>query len=546
MSEPVIQVRDLRYRYGGTESDWVLEDVSLDIERGEYVLVCGPSGSGKSTLCRTFNGLIPHFYRGRMEGRVQVAGLDTREHSVSELFDHVGLVFQNAEAQLFNSTVESEMAFGLESLGLSPGDIDQRIRQVAEVVEITHLLHRRPHRLAGGEQRLVTIAAALALRPELLVLDEPYASLDHANVDRVRAALRRIHQGGTAIVLTEHRLDHAIGDAQRMLVLHGGRIARDGTPQDVLSGDVTAFGLNLPPVVRAAKALGLPDVPLSVESLASAAGGRALPADVLPDRPAGRASEGETVLRVENLDFAFGRTSILKDVSLTLKAGECLGLVGANGSGKTTLVKHFNGLHRPKRGRVFVLGTDARGASVSELAGHVGLVFQNVNNQFFKFGVRGEIEAGARALERYDEAWLYDLIGLFHLEPFLDRAPYQLSEGEKKRVAFAAALAAKPEVLVLDEPTTGQDWPFRQALKDLLSELRGQGLSVVLVTHDLDFAEQCADRWVLLVEGEVLANGHPWTVMSDTGAMRRASLEPTQSFRIRQALGKREEADGAG
>jgi energy-coupling factor transporter ATP-binding protein EcfA2 len=538
VSEPVIQVRNLRYSYAGAGSDWVLEDLNLDVEPGEYVLVCGPSGSGKSTLCRTFNGLIPHFYGGRMEGRVRVAGLDTREHAVSELFAHVGLVFQNSEAQLFNSTVESELAFGLESLGVPRGEIDRRVRQITEVVEITPLLHREPHRLSGGEQRLVAIAAALALRPEVLVLDEPYASLDPANVDRVRAALRGILRRGTAVVLTEHRLENAVADAQRMLVLHQGRIALDGTPQDVMAEDVTPFGLNLPPVARVAKALGLPEVPLSVESLASAARGRALPSDILPDRPSGGPSEAPTVLSVEGVDFAFGKTPVLRDVSLTLNAGECLALVGANGSGKTTLIKHFNGLHRPDQGDVFVLGAETRGATVSKLARHVGLVFQNVNNQFFKFVVREEIEVGAQALGRYDENWLQDLTVLFDLEPLLDRAPYRLSEGAKKRVAFAAALAARPEILVLDEPTTGQDWPFRRALKDLFSDLRARGLSVVLVTHDLDFAEQCADRWVLLADGRVLANGHPWDVMSDARAMCRASLEPTQSFRIRQALGR--------
>jgi len=532
VSEPVIQIRDLRYRYGGAESDWILDDLNLDVEGGAYVLICGPSGSGKSTLCRTLNGLIPHFYGGHME-----AGRQTADHTVSDLFAHVGLVFQNSEAQLFNSTVESELAFGLESLGLSRGEIEQRVRQAAEVVKVTRLLTREPHQLSGGEQRLVTIAAVLALRPEVLVLDEPYASLDPANVDRVRNALARINRAGTAVLVTEHRLEDAIVDAERMLVLHQGRIALDGTPQDVMAADVTSFGLNLPPVVRVAKALGLAEIPVSVESLASAAGNEPLPLDALPEPPSDDLSEAETVLSVEHLDFSFGETPVLRDVSLTLSAGECLAIVGANGSGKTTLVRHFNGLHRPDRGMVSVLGMPTRRASVAELARHVGLVFQNVNNQFFKFQVREEIEVGARALGRYDRAWEEELIALFHLEPFLDRPPYRLSEGQKKRVAFAAALAPRPEILVLDEPTTGQDWPFRRALKDLFRDLRARELSVVLVTHDLDFAEQCADRWVLLADGEVSGNGHPWDIMRDATAMRGASLEPTQSFRIRQTLG---------
>ena len=535
----MIRVSGLRYRYAGKGSKWILDDLDLEVRPGEYVLICGPSGSGKSTLCRTLNGLIPHFFGGRMEGRVIVAGLDTREHPVGELFAHVGLVFQNSEAQLFNSTVESELAFGLESLGLSPAEIEERVTQTAEIVGITHLLHREPHQLSGGEQRLVTIAAVLALRPEVLVLDEPYASLDPANVARVREALSETHRRGTAVVLTEHRLENAVADVERMVVLHRGRVALEGMPQDVLAEDVTDLGLSPPAVVRTAKALDLPYIPLTVEALVSAAEGRQLPADLLPHRPAGASTTEETLISVQDVGFSFGGRPVLRDVSLTLNAGECLALVGANGSGKTTLVKHFNGLHRPDWGRVSVLGSDTRRRSVSELARHVGLVLQNVNNQFFKLQVREEMEVGARALGCYDEAWLEDLTEWFRLAPLLERTPYQLSEGEKKRVAFAAVLAAKPEVLVLDEPTTGQDWPFRRALKQLMDDLLTRGLSVVLVTHDLDFAEQCADRWVLLAEGRVLATGSPWHVMRQTDAMERASLQPTQSFQIRRALGKR-------
>jgi len=571
-----IEVHKLHYRYPAVGPRWALEGLNLRVEPGEYLLVCGASGSGKSTLCRTFNGLIPHFYGGRMKGRVTVAGLDTREHPVGELFARAGLVSQNAEAQLFNSTVERELAFGLESLGLERGEIVRRVEETADIVGVAPLLQRSPHQLSGGEQQLVTIAAILALRPQFIILDEPYASLDPANVERVRAALREIHRRGAGIVLTEHRLQHAVADADRMLVLHRGRIVLDGPPRAVLAEEVAPFGLSPPPVVRAARALDLPEVPLSVEELASAvknAGHRPgfllrkktwglpppnprlaipprpqaeaswlfpvngpPPLDWAPTRPAAGTADSNTLLQVENVAFSFDRTPILRDVSLTLHAGECLALVGANGSGKTTLIKHFNGLYRPGQGRVMVLGQDTRRARVSQLALHVGLAFQNANNQFFKFQVQEEIEAGAQALGRYDARWLDELVALFNLEPLLERSPYRLSEGEKKRAAFAAALAAQPEILVLDEPTTGQDHPFRRALGDLLKDLRARGQTVVLVTHDLEFAEQHADRWALLAEGKVLTVGPPWDVMGDGEAMRRAGLAPTQKFQIQQAL----------
>ena len=238
---------------------------------------------------------------------------------------------------------------------------------------------------------------------------------------------------------------------------------------------------------------------------------------------------------------------MLRGLDLTVDRGETLAVVGANGSGKTTLIKHLNGLYRPQQGYVCILGQDTRKARVSDLARYVGMAFQNANDQFFKFTVSAEIEAGARALNRYEPDWMDVLIDLLDLAPLLDRSPYRLSEGEKKRVAFCSALAARPEILVLDEPTTGQDWGFRRALGRLFGallwgELRdreskfGCGQTVVLVTHDLEFAEGCAGRWMLLNQGTVVASGTPAAVMADTPVLHRAGLEATQAFRLRRAL----------
>ncbi|HBY92489.1 MAG TPA: thiamine biosynthesis protein ThiW [Chloroflexi bacterium] len=537
MPEAVIEIGQLRYRYSTAETRWALDGLNLRIEPGEYLLICGASGSGKSTLCRTFNGLIPHFYGGLLEGHVWVGGQETRTQLVSDLYAHVGLVFQNPQAQLFTGTVECELAFGLESLGLPKAEIRRRVEESAGIVGLSHLLARNPHQLSGGEQQLVAIAAALALHPAIIVLDEPYASLDPANVSRVRAALREIHRRGTAIVLTEHRLSHAIADVERIVVLDQGRIVLDGPPQVVLQEEVEAFGLNLPPVVRLARDLDLPEVPLTVEAAVRALRYRGRLPAWLEEPPSSLAPPtGSSVLQVEDVAFTFEGRPVLQGVCLNLCAGDCLAVVGANGSGKTTLIKHFNGLYRPTQGRVLVLGQDTRQTKVSHLARHVGLAFQNANDQFFRFQVREEIEVGPRTLGCFDEGWLQELVTLFGLKPLLERSPYRLSEGEKKRVAFAAALATRPEILVLDEPTTGQDWAFRQALGDLLGELRARGQTVVLVTHDLEFAEQHADRWVLLADGRVLANGAPWTLMRNETALRRASLEPTQRFQLHLAF----------
>lgn len=532
MSLSIIKTDRIRYTYQKTGGQWILDDINLKIENGEYILLCGASGSGKSTLCRTFNGLIPHFYGGSLKGEVYVAGLITTLHSVGALFEQVGMVFQNPEAQLFNFTVKREIAFGLESLGLPRAEIETRLAKISELVDISDLLNRNPHEISGGEQQLVAIAAILAIGPKLIVLDEPYANLDPYNVRRVRRLLKKIHREGVGVIISEHRLRYTVPDVQRMVVLHQGRVVLDGPPAEVLTKDVESFGLELPLAVRVGRQLGLKKLPLDVAALQSnVTSNQALP-DLRPIPLAPLPNEAETVLKAEEISFVLNGDSILSQVSLTLKQGECLAVVGANGAGKTTLLKLLNGLYRASGGRVFMKGQDIAQLKVSQLARHMGIAFQNPNNQFFKLSVRDEIIVGAQALECYDEKWIKELTRLFGLELLLDRSPYRLSGGEKKRVAFAAALAAKPSILALDEPTAGQDGYFRRALGDFMSELRSRGQAVLLITHDLAFAEQHAHRWLLMSKGRMVAEGPPKQVMADNNVMALARLEPTDAFRL--------------
>jgi energy-coupling factor transport system ATP-binding protein len=532
MSLSIIKTDRIRYTYQRTGGQWILDDINLNIEQGEYILLCGASGSGKSTLCRTFNGLIPHFYGGSLKGEIRVAGLITTQHSVGALFEQVGMVFQNPEAQLFNFTVKREIAFGLESLGLPRAEIETRLAKISELVGISDLLNRNPHEISGGEQQLVSIAAILAIGPKLIVLDEPYANLDPYNVRRIRSLLKKIHREGVGVIISEHRLRYTVPDVQRMVVLHQGRVVLDGPPAEVLTKDVESFGIELPLAVRAGRQLGLKKLPLDVTALQSnVTSSQALP-DLRPIPLAPLPNEAETVLKAEEISFVLSGDSILYEVSLTLKQGECLAVVGANGAGKTTLLKLLNGLYRTSGGRVFIKGQDTAQLKVSQLARHVGIAFQNPNNQFFKLSVRDEIIVGAQALECYDEKWIKELTRMFRLEPLLDRSPYRLSGGEKKRVAFAAALAAKPSILAFDEPTAGQDGYFRRALGDFMSELRSRGQAVLLITHDLAFAEQHAHRWLLMSKGRMVAEGPPKQVMADNNVMALAGLEPTDSFRL--------------
>ena len=527
-----LETEALRYAYRKQDDFWVIKDIDLGVRQDEYLLICGASGSGKSTLCRTFNGLIPHFYGGKIDGDIRVAGKSTLNQSVGELFMHVGMVFQNPETQLFNNTVAREITFGLESLGLSRSEIQTRVNGVADSIKIKDLLQRNPHELSGGEQQLVAIAAILSLHPQILVLDEPYANLDPINVRRVREALRSILKQGIGVIVCEHRLPLTVADAHRMLVLNHGGIELDGPPTTLLNRSLESFGLEPPLSVKVGERMGLTPVPLDIEALKSRVSHQSIPLDLKPDFPVLHSAGAKRILEVEDISFSMDNCSILKNISFALHEGESIAIVGANGAGKTVLLKHLNGLYRPKTGNVRIMGKDTRAFKVSRLARHIGIAFQNPNSQFFKLNVWDEITAGAEALDCFDAEWLQDLIKLFRLEPLLKRAPFRLSGGEKKRVAFAAALAPKPMILALDEPTAGQDWYFRRALGDLLKELRNRGQAIILVTHDLSFAEQHAHRWLLMAEGRIVKEGTPWNVMSDKTAMEKAHLEPTDAFRL--------------
>jgi energy-coupling factor transport system ATP-binding protein len=467
-----LQLERVSYVYPGGSSR-ALADLDLGIEAGSYAVVFGSNGSGKSTFAVLPNGLIPHVVGGALTGRVAVRGRDTRDHRPAALFELAGLVFQNPEAQLFSSTVGDELAFGLENLGLAPEAVAGRIRETAERLGIVELLARPPEALSGGEQRLAAIASVVAMAPPIVILDEPFAGLDWRFAPRVAAILAELNRSGTTVVVIEHRAGDYLRDAARLFVFDRGRVALDGPG-----------GSRAEPALKANRLL--PEYP--------------------PLPPTGAA--GEEVLAVDALSASIGGRPVLEGVSFALRAGEVAALVGENGAGKSTLVRHLIGLSAPASGSVRLRGRPTGGRPPSELAREIGICFQNPDDQFFTTSVRAEIEIGLRR-GRPGGLGLEDLSGVFELGAVLDRPPHRLSAGEKKRAAIASVLALNPEVLVLDEPTAGQDAVGREALATALRRLSAEGLAVLAVTHDLEFASACARRWIRLHGGRVASDGPP-------------------------------------
>jgi len=537
----LIKIQDFTFYYSGAEKP-ALENVNLEIEDGEFVLVTGPSAGGKSSLCRCINGLIPHFYGGKVAGRVEVQGLNTVKHSTKELATKVGMIFQDPENQLVTQDVEREIAFGLENLAFSRDLIAKRIEESLDTLGISALRHRPIHELSGGEKQKVAIASVLALHPEILMLDEPTSELDPKSADEVLSIAQRLNDElGITVILIEHRLDRVIQHTDRLIVLDGGRIVVDGNTRNVLHKnyqEISEAGIGVPPVIKLAHQLEIMNItdnktPLTVKE------GRMMLKEVFPkisgDLPQQeKKSISKPVIEVEKLWYVYpDGPAALKSVSLVIGEGEFVAIMGRNASGKTTLVKHFNGLLKPTKGSVVIHGIDTRKATIAELARQVGFVFQNPNDHLFADTVEEEIGFTLKNLglkEGEIRSRTDEVLERFRLDKYRKQYPRALSGGEKQRVALASVLAMQPRILVLDEPTRGMEYRLKAELMNFLHEYTGQGKTVVLVTHDVETAAEYADRVILLGEGRVVVDGSKREVLS------RALLFSPQINRLVQAF----------
>lgn len=500
----------------------VLDRVSLEIGEGELVLVIGPSGSGKSTFLRCLNGMVPHFYGGVFAGAVRVAGLDPVAQGPRGMAGTVGFVFQDPEAQFVVDTVEDEMAFAMENQGLPQAIMRKRIEEVLDQLGIAHLRQRRISTLSGGEKQRVAIASVLTMQPRVLVLDEPTSQLDPQAAEEVLTVLQKLNQDlGLTVILSEHRLERVVQYADRLLWIPGdGHPFLLGEPAEVLSQvDLT------PPLITLAKALRWSPLPLTIKQarpFARRAGLAKEPALEDESLFAGRravpapSSNGRAIY-VHDLWYAYpdSPTPALRGLTLSVERGEFVALMGRNGSGKTTLLKQLVGLLRPDRGEVRVAGHDTRRVSVDELIRWVGYVPQNPGALLFEDTVCQELDFTRRnhGLPEKDYQPLLRTLGL---ESRANHYPRDLSVGERQRVALASILVVEPEIILLDEPTRGLDYPQKRSLARFLKEQKAQGRTIVMATHDVELVAECADRVVILGDGEVVVDGPTRRVMTNS------------------------------
>ncbi|MBT3283301.1 ATP-binding cassette domain-containing protein [Candidatus Bathyarchaeota archaeon] len=546
----IVEVKNLSYTYPNASKP-AIEDICLSINPGEFVLLTGPSGCGKTTFCRSLNGLIPKFYNGTLTGSVHIAGLDVSEHSTMELAQHIGLIFQNPDNQIFALTVEKDIAFGLENLGISKAEMHREIDWASETTGIDSLRLRATHELSGGQKQRLTIASVLAMHPSIIVMDEPTSFLDPVGAEHIFNVLDLLNKEyGMTIIIIEHRIDIAAKYVNRIIVFDEGRVRSDGKPGLILAQeDTRLLGVGIPRILELAMRFDdhdrrFSDLPLTstqfydqitacLRKKEFTSKKSLLPPDMLD-------LVGEhhhsPLIQARNIVFDYpGNVHALRDVDLTINHGDYVAIMGENGAGKTTLVKHFNGLLRPKEGEILLDGEDISKQSVAQLARRVGLVFQNPDDQLFEESVEKEIAFALRNFGMNEESiekrvtWALNLLDL---NRYRERSPFILSGGERKRVALASVLAWDPDILVLDEPTIGQDYGQKERLRHFLTQLRTQGKTVVIVTHDVEFVAESQPHIVLMAGGNVVAEGSTKSIMNQTELLAQCSVAQPEITRL--------------
>jgi len=548
--QPLIEIRDLDYTYSGNPPLKALTGINLTCRPGEFVAIVGANGSGKTTLARLLNALLLP-----TRGEIFVAGLNTRDRATWPLLrSHVAMVFQQPEDQIISTTVEDDVAFGPENLGLPADEVERRVRRALDWVDMWPLRHRPPHLLSVGQQQRVAIAGALAMQPSCLVLDEPTAMLDPAGRKQVLAILKRLQAEGVTILLITHHMPEA-AQAERVIVLASGQIAYDGKPETLFSHPerVARLGLEPPPWADLAARLTRywpdlptewPNLPALVNALVSRipAAGPSVFVDLMPT------GNGRPVLAAHHLGHTYlAGTPLavraLDDISLEIHPGESVALVGATGSGKSTLLQHLAGLLVPQTGQVLIAGQDVHAYRTHRISicRQVGILLQRPEEQLFETYVGDDIAFGPRQLGLDRETvrervrWAMEMVGL----PFLsykDRFTQSLSGGERRKAALAGVLALRPKTLLLDEPTASLDAQARQDILTILRRLNKEGVTLVIASHNMDDVTALARRVIVLENGRIVLEGPTRRIFSNPGHVQSLGLDVPAAVSIIAAL----------
>ncbi len=539
-----VSIEDLTFTYQGNERP-ALQNIQGQIEDGTFVAVMGHGGAGKSTLCCSLNALVPKFFRGRYQGRVLVKGEEVARHRVAEMSHMVGLVLQDFEAQLFSTNIELEMAFGPENHCLPRQEIERRIQRYLAFVGLKKLRHREPASLSGGQKQRLAIGSILALEPRVLVMDEPTTDLDPLGREEVLSVAKTIREEGRTLLIVGHEPETTV-TADQVWLMRDGQVVSQGPPSQILI-DVTMMescGIKTLPMVELFRSMNWPGNPLTTEAAIELIQKHHLTQRLgrKTKTTPSRYIKGSPILKAEGLRYIYSTYQVeaLQGIDLFIQEGEFIAILGQNGSGKTTLAKHFNGLLKPTSGRMLVKNKPTTEYSHRELARLVGYVFQNPDHQIFARTVAEEVGFGLKMQGetlKTVEKRVAEVLEIVGLQGYEQRVPFALTKGERQRVAVASVLAAQPQVIILDEPTTGLDYHHQRNIMEMLKRLNQFGHTIIIITHSMWVAAEYASHTIVMKNGRIFSEGPTRSVFADEARLIEASLHPPSLVRLSNWLG---------
>ena len=523
------------------QAEATLKDISFDIAKGEKVLILGPSGSGKSTLAQCLNGIIPNIHKGQAQGQVRIDGQDIFKQSIYDKSQSVSTVLQDPDGQFIGLTVAEDLAFALENDCADQSEMKDKVALWAERLDLTSLLNHRPQDLSGGQKQRVSLAGVLIDESPILLFDEPLANLDPKSGQGTIDLIDKIHEevGATTIII-EHRLEDVLyRPVDRILLVNDGELLFNGSPDELLSSTLLLEnGIREPLYVTVLRQLGFDTTRAQNLSQLDALdlSGLDIPDSVLRDKTE---TSTDSILKVEGLSVSYGdNPAIIEDLSFSLKKGERLAIVGKNGAGKSTLAKALCGFV-PSQGKLTYKGQDISQDSIAERSERIGFVLQNPNQMISQTMIFDEVALGLRlrGIEETEvEERVHEVLKTCGLYSFRKWPISALSFGQKKRVTIASILVLKPEIIILDEPTAGQDYKTYTDIMNFLDSLQKQGHTIVMITHDMQLMLEYSDRCIVVLEGKIIADDNPVTILNQKDLLESANLKQTSLYSLGQKL----------
>ena len=539
--EAVIEFKDYSFKYR-SQVEPTLQDINLSIYPGEKVLIVGPSGSGKSTLAHCINGLVPFSFTGESTGSLKIKGQDPKELGIFGLSKLVGTVLQDTDGQFIGLTVAEDIAFSMENDCISQQEMFDRVDKVAETVDLTDFLYHAPNALSGGQKQRVSMAGVIVDDVDILLFDEPLANLDPATGKRAIDLIDRIHkEKKTTILIIEHRLEDVLyRDVDRIIVVGDGRIVADVRPAELLAGEILKEqGIREPLYITALKYAGCQineaDLPQHIETMNLSPYRKNVQNWYGKVKLTKKIQDREPALEIKDLSFAYTPGQpVLSHIDFSIAKGEMVALVGKNGAGKSTLASLICGFMEPDEGSIYLNGEDLSGYSIKERGEKIGLVMQSPNQMISKPMIFDETALGLRVRgvpEEEVKERVYETLKICGLYPFRNWPVSALSFGQKKRVTIASILVMNPEVLILDEPTAGQDFRHYTEIMEFLRKIHEElGITIIMITHDMHLMLEYTDRAIVIADGKMLADDTPAHILTDEGISDRAYLKKTSLY----------------